>query len=426
VSTTLRTAWRPLDAVVTVPGSKSIANRALVCAALADGPSELANVPPGDDTVAMTECLGALGVRLALEGTVVSVEGSGGVLTSGAGRLDARLAGTTSRFVTAVAALSPRPVTLDGAPPLRRRPMAPLHDALAALGADIRPGAESGHLPVTVTGPLVRGGEVTLAGDVSSQYLTALMLIGPLLEGGLRLALSTPLVSRPYVELTATVMAGFGVEGVLVGDREVAVPNGRYRGTRYAVEPDASSASYPLGMAAVVGGRIDVAGLRPSSAQGDVRFADLLGRMGCTVVDGPDGLGVERDRHEALVGIDVDLSEASDLVPTLAAVAATASTATTITGIGFIRRKESDRLSDLAAELNKTGARVDVLDDGLRISPSPRLHGAVLDPHDDHRLAMAFGVLGCAVSGIEVVQPGVVAKSWPEYWTVRDALLSTP
>jgi 3-phosphoshikimate 1-carboxyvinyltransferase len=178
-------------------------------------------------------------------------------------------------------------------------------------------------------------------------------------------------------------------------------------------------------MAAVVGGRVEVPGLRSSSPQGDVRFADFLGRMGCTVLDGPEGLGVARSREVALVGIEVDLADSSDLVPTLAAVAATASTATTITGVGFIRRKESDRLSDLATELNKAGGRVDVLADGLRISPSPRLHGAVLEPHDDHRLAMAFGVLGAAVSGIEVLDPAVVAKSWPEFWTMRDALLSS-
>ena len=373
----------------------------------------------------MLECLAALGVPLGEVDADVTVEGSGGALVPRASRVDARLAGTTSRFVTALAALSPRAVTVDGAPPLRRRPMKPLHDALVALGADVQPGGEPGHLPVTVTGPLTRGGELMLPGDVSSQYLTALMLIGPLLEGGLRVALTTPLVSRPYVELTATVMAEFGVQAVLVGDREVVVPEGRYGATRYTVEPDASTASYPLAMAAVVGGRVEVSGLRSSSAQGDVRFADLLGRMGCTVIDGPNGIGVERARDLALDGIDVDLAEASDLVPTLAAVAATASTVTTITGVGFIRRKESDRLSDLATELNKTGARVEVLADGLRISPTPRLHGAVLEPHDDHRLAMAFGVLGSAVSGIEVRDPGVVAKSWPDFWTVRDALLST-
>ena len=425
MSRTLPTAWRPLDAVVSVPGSKSIANRALVCAALADGRSELSNVPPGEDTIAMLDCLAALGVRLGEDDADVTVEGSGGALLPREGRLDARLAGTTSRFVTALAALSPSPVTIDGAPPLRRRPMKPLHDALAALGVDVQPGGEPDHLPVTVTGPLTRGGELTLPGDVSSQYLTALMLIGPLLEGGLRVALTTPLISRPYVELTSTVMAAFGVHGVLVGDRVVVVPEGRYGAARYAVEPDASTASYPLGMAAVVGGRVEVLGLHSSSAQGDVRFADLLGRMGCTVVDGPEGIGVERDRDVALDGIDVDLADASDLVPTLAAVAATASTVTTIAGVGFIRRKESDRLSDLATELNKTGARVEVVAEGLRISPSPRLHGAVLESHDDHRLAMAFGVLGSAVSGIEVRDPGVVAKSWPDFWTVRDALLSS-
>lgn len=420
-------AHRPLRAVVTVPGSKSIANRALVCAALADGTSELTGVPDGDDTVAMVGCLRDLGVDVTTspDGEAVLVGGTGGALAGGARRVDARLAGTTSRFVTALAALAPGPITIDGGPPLRRRPMAALHHALRALGAEVT--ASDGGLPVTIAGgPVREGGTVSVRGDVSSQFLTALMLIGPLLRGGLQFELTTTLVSRPYVGLTAGVMATFGVDAVEVEDRRVVVQEGRYRGVGYAVEPDASSAGYPLAMAAVAGGRVEIAGLASSSPQSDVRMVDLLGRMGCTVLDGPDGVGIERARDVALRGVDVDLADASDLVPTVAVVAATASSPTHIRGVGFIRAKESDRLRDLADELNKAGARVTVEDDGLRIDPSPHLHGAVLDPHDDHRLAMAFGVLATAVAGIEVLDPAVVAKSWPDFWTARSRWLAGP
>ena len=182
--------------------------------------------------------------------------------------LDAGLAGTTSRFVTAVAALANGPVTIDGAPPLRRRPMGPLHDALGRLGVAVRAGEREGGLPVTVTGPLTTGGELDIAGDVSSQYLTALMLIAPLLAGGLRLRLTSPLVSAPYVHLTAAVMASFGVADVRVGDDEIVVAEGRYRGTDLTIEPDASSASYPLAMAAVAGGTVRVPRAPPHVAPG--------------------------------------------------------------------------------------------------------------------------------------------------------------
>jgi len=293
--------------------------------------------------------------------------------------------------------------------------MAPLHQALSDLGVAVD-AADPGRLPVTVHGPLRTGGTVALPGDVSSQYLTALMLIGPRLDGGLRLRLTTPLVSAPYVRLTAAVMAGFGVAGVTSDDDGIVVPAGRYRATDLAVEPDASSASYPLAMAAVAGGRVQVRGLHRSSAQGDAAFADLLGRMGCTVHDDPAGLAVERDPARPLRGIDVDMADVSDLVPTLAAVAVTAATPTRITGVGFIRGKESDRLGDLAGELAALGAAVAVEPDGLRIDASAHLHGA--------RLAMAFGVLAAVVPGITVADPGVVSKSWPSFWAARAAVLS--
>ena len=411
------TAHGPLAADVLVPGSKSIANRALVCAALAEGDSELAGLPDGDDTVAMVRCLGGLGVGISASGTAAVVAGTGGHLQPGAVRLDAGLAGTTSRFVTAVAALAHGPVIVDGAPPLRRRPMGPLHDALAALGAGVSAPEGHGTLPVSVTGPVRHGGEIAMAGDLSSQYLTALMLVAPLLDGGLRIRLTTPLVSAPYVHLTAAVMAAFGADGVEIGDGAVVVPAGGYRATEYHVEPDASSAGYPLAMAAVAGGRVTIPGLTSASLQGDVAIVDLLVAMGCQATSGGD-IGVERDPDTPLRGIDVDMADVSDLVPTIAAVAAAAGTPSVIRGVGFIRAKESDRLGDLAAELNRLGADVTTTADGLRISPSP-LHGATLATHHDHRLAMAYGVLGTIVHGVRVDDPGVVSKSWPRFWDAQ-------
>ena len=424
----------PLDAVVQVPGSKSIANRALVCATLADGMSVLRNVPGGDDTAAMLDCVALLGAGVAPDPhdpSIVSVYGTSGELHPGPRLLSCQLAGTTSRFVTALCALGVGHYEIDGLPPLRARPMQPLHDALASIGAELEPGEQWGHLPVTVRGidrgGAARGGPssgpttVSIRGDISSQYITALMLIAPYLAGGLHISLTTPLISKPYVVITAAVMDSFGVHGVAIDDSSVTVPPGFYRAHDYAIEPDASSASYPLAAAAICGGRVQVADLGPNALQGDAAFADLLGSMGCAVTRDTTGTSVSRGAD--LHGIDIDMADLSDLVPTLAAVAPFASTATTITGVGFIRAKESDRLGDLATELRAIGADISVTADGLRIEPAGPLHGADLGTHHDHRLAMAFGVLGAAVDGIGVADPDVVSKSWPGYWTVREAVV---
>lgn len=422
----VRRADGPIVADVRVPPSKSIANRALVCAALVDGDSEIVGLAPGDDTTAMIDCLASLGVAIAIEerdGTPVGlVAGTGGDLPHGPLELHAGLAGTTSRFVTALAALGRGPYTIDGHPPLRERPMAPLHDSLTALGVHIVPGEQWGRLPVTISGPPGGADAIVMPGDVSSQYVTALMLIAPHVPGGIKLGLSTKLVSRPYIDLTRTVMAAFGVTDVEIAARHVFVAAGDYEPTSFAVEPDASSASYPLGAAAMVGGAVRVAGLGSSSAQGDARFAGLVERMGCTVTLGSDHTVVMRRRDEPLRGIDVDMADMSDLVPTVAVLATQAVTPTRITGVGFIRHKESDRLGDLATELGKTGADISVEDDGLLVRPTDLLSGARLETHHDHRLAMAFGILGLAVDGVEVCDPDVVSKSWPGFWDTLAAI----
>ena len=410
----------PLDITLDqVPGSKSIANRALICAALADGESTVRNVAPGDDTSAMLTCLVRLGVGLEVAGSVACVTGTGGVLRPGPAVLDAELAGTTSRFVTALAALGPGPYTIDGRPPLRSRPMADLHRCLVALGASAEYGEQVGHLPVTIAGGTLRGGTVQLPGDITSQYVTALMLIGPYLADGLRIELTSPLVSRPYLEITRAVMASFGHTAVTIDERVITVAPGRYSPTDYLVEVDASSASYPFAAAAICGGRVTVEGLGAEPLQGDAAFVDLLERMGCTVERTATSTTVRRDGE--LRGIAADMADISDTVPTLAVVAPFATSPTTITGIGFIRRKESDRIGDLLAELAACGGIGEELADGMTISPAA-LHGASIATHHDHRLAMAFGLVGLVVPGISIEDPGVVSKSWPEFWSMTATL----
>ncbi|MBK5332210.1 MAG: 3-phosphoshikimate 1-carboxyvinyltransferase [Ilumatobacteraceae bacterium] len=414
----------PIDAVVVVPGSKSIANRALICAALAEGTSTFSNLPDGDDTEAMLTCLELLGIGVGRAESDVgstTVQGTGGVLAPGPIALPTRLAGTTSRFITALAALGPGPYDIDGAPPLRARPMAPLHDALVALGASVQTGERWGHLPVSVSGPLRGAGHIGVGGDISSQFITALMLIGPYVPGGLRIAITTPLVSRPYLQITKSVMADFGHDAVTIDDDDTVIEIGAgvYRCRDYTIEPDASSASYPLAAAAICGGRVEVPDLTMHAVQGDARFCDVLASMGCVATRGEVSTIVESG--EQLNGVDIDMVEMSDLVPTLAAAAVFATTATRIRGVGFIRAKESDRLGDLCTELRRLGAEATETDDGLVIEPAV-LHGSRVATHHDHRLAMAFGLIGLRVADVEVDDPDVVSKSWPGYWRVLGSL----
>jgi len=409
-----------IDAVVDVPGSKSIANRALFCAALAEGNSVLTNVPDGDDTQSMVAALRALGVGIEVDGSRVSVLGGQSRWLPGPLALHAGLAGTTSRFLTALCVLGKGAYTIDGDAPLRARPMAPLHDAMTALGARVRSKAAPGHLPVTVEGPFdLRADEVTLPGDVSSQFLTALMLVAPYFASGLRFVLSTELVSRPYVRMTASIMADFGVPGVEVGDRIIVVPPGRYSRQHYTVEPDASSAGYPLAAAAICGGRATVPGLTKASIQGDANFCFVLARMGCSVTQDDEATTVSR--WGPLHGLAINMVEMSDLVPTLAAVAAFADGPTEIHGVGFIRNKESDRLTDLCHELRRAGVDAVATPNGLMITPAP-IRMATLATHHDHRLAMAFALLGLGASGIVVDDPEVVSKSWPGFWDMIESL----
>ncbi len=408
-----------VSGVVRVPGSKSIANRALIMAALAPGVSTLRNVPSGDDTLAMVDALERLGLKPEVGSGYVRVAGPLSRTSTTDVALDANLAGTTSRFLTALGAVRCGSTTIDGGGPLRRRPNAALRNALLELGAVIESPVGEG-LPITLRGKLDLANEVTVDGSMSSQFTSALMMIGSVIEGGLRLNLSGTPVSRAYIDLTADVMGRFGVQ-VVIEENSVLVNGLSIRACDLDVEADASSASYPLAAAAISGGSVEVLGLGDTSHQSDALFSELLRQMGCDVATTNDNTTVRRNPSKALAGISANLAEASDLVPTLATVCCFADSRSEITGVGFIRNKESNRIEGLADQLNRFGAHVTPTPDGLIIDPS-ELHGAIIDPMHDHRIAMALALVGLRVSGVEISDPGVVSKSWPDYWSVLDAL----
>jgi 3-phosphoshikimate 1-carboxyvinyltransferase len=291
--------------------------------------------------------------------------------------------------------------------------MGPVLDALRHLGAEVVEEGEPGCLPVTIVGG-ARGGPVELPGHVSSQFLSGLLLAGPLFPDGVDVDLTTPLVSVPYVEMTRSVMRSFGasVEGT-------TVPPGAYAAASYVIEPDASAAAYFLAAAAITGGRVTVAGLGRTALQGDVGFAGVLERMGSSVEDGESGLTVRGTGR--LAGITVDLRHLSDTAQTLAAVAVFAEGPTTVTGIGFIRGKETDRIADTVRELRRCGIEAAEDEDGFTIHPG-RPVPARVETYDDHRMAMSFALLGLRVPGIEIADPGCVAKTYPGFFSDLDQL----
>jgi 3-phosphoshikimate 1-carboxyvinyltransferase len=400
-----------LNATIAVPGSKSIANRALICALLAEGESRIVGLPDGDDTAVILDVLAQMKCVSFDENSVV-VTGSRTVKLPGI--IDAQLAGTSSRFLTAVAALGAHTCVIDGGAPLRTRPMEELHEALSALGAIVVPLGQPGHLPVSIEAGAMNGGRLSVRGDVSSQFISALMLIGPMLNDGLVIDVVGDLVSRSYVVMTAAVMMKFGAT-VTIGESEISVAPGGYISCEYNVEPDFSSAAFPLASIVLREGTVRIPGLAENSLQGDAEIAAILSTMGCSVSSAEGLLEVSRG-SEALVGISVNMADCSDLVPAVAVAMLFAVSKSRISGVGFIRKKESDRLGDFADELKKIGAEIVVEEDGLVVVPLKKAQPALLDTHHDHRLAMAFSLLSLAIPGVEISNPSVVSKSWPSYF----------
>ncbi|MCL6621454.1 MAG: 3-phosphoshikimate 1-carboxyvinyltransferase [Syntrophobacterales bacterium] len=415
-------AIRPRDkveAVVSLPGSKSLTHRALIASALAAGESLVTNALVAEDTRLTAQALRKLGAALDWEDTTVRIRGTGGRLKPVAEPLHFGNSGTSHRFFTALVSLGEGEYCLTGTPRLCQRPVGELLAALKLLGVKAVSQRGDGCPPVLVTGGLT-GGHTRLSGQVSSQYLSALLLIGPLAPLGVEVEITGELVSRPYVDLTLEVMAAFGISFFRRGYRYFQVPGGQtYQPREYAVEGDASSAAYFWAAAAVTGGRVTVANLSVDSTQGDIDFLSVLARMGCHIESSPAGLTVAGG---PLHGITVDMSAMPDQVPTLAVVAAFAQGETVMTGVGHLRHKESDRLAAVATELRKMGGEVEETGDGLLIRGGRPLTGAVIHTYDDHRIAMSFAVAGLSVPGVVIEDPGCVAKSFPEFWRYWETL----
>lgn len=407
----------PIRAAIWPPGSKSITNRALLCAALAEGESILTGVLDSEDTQVMIQALRRLGATLEHDPATATIRvvGCGGNIPVGPAEFRVANSGTTARFLTAVLAMGRGVYRLDGTPRMRQRPIEDLLIALRQLGVDAFSAQGNGCPPVIVHANGLRGGRATVAGDVSSQFLSALLMAAPYADDDTEIVVEGEMVSRPYVDMTRAVMASFGVSILAEADgRFVIAARQRYRGCRYAIEPDASAASYFLAAAAITQGEVTVEGLSRDSLQGDVAFCECLGRMGCEVQYGHDKITVV---GRPLHGIDVDMNAISDTVPTLGAVALFADGTTTISGVAHIRHKESDRIHALAVELRKLGAAVEERPDGLQITPQIKnLHGAEIDTYDDHRMAMGLALVGLAVPGVKIRQPGCTAKTYPGFF----------
>lgn len=410
---------QPPDCEMSVPGSKSITNRALLVAALAEGESTLKDALFSDDTHYMAKAWQQLGIAVQADATACrfTVTGRGGVIPMASAELFVGNAGTAMRFLVAALCVGRGRFVIDGSARMRERPIQELLDALSQLGARLT--GTGGCPPVRIDASGLLGGHAHIAPSKSSQFLSALLLVAPYARQAVELEVTGALVAAPYIDMTIGVMHAFGVSVTRDGYRRFTVQPQRYAARRYGIEPDASSAHYFLAAAALTGGRVRVRGLGYASLQGDVRFVDLLEQMGAAVVRGDDFLEVRGSG--ALDGIEADLNAISDTAPTLAALAPFARRPVTIRNVAHARLQESDRLHAVATELQRLGVRVRELDDGLVIEPSA-IRPAVVDTYDDHRIAMSLALIGLRVSGIGVRDPDCVNKTFPEYFACLEEL----
>jgi 3-phosphoshikimate 1-carboxyvinyltransferase len=404
-----------LNATVSVPGSKSYTQRALIIAALAEGQSRLENALIADDTGYVMGALQSLGVEIRIDKQDICVTGIGGHPKNPGGEIYLGNNGTAMRLLTAVVALGEGPFTLTGSPRLLQRPIKPLLDALTSMGADVRAKHANGYLPVVVHAHGLRGGKVTFTDIESSQYISALLICAPYAGSDTVIELQGKIPSLPYVEVTIDVMKQFGVEAIKHPPHRYVVQSGqRYKGSDYCIEGDCSSASYFFLAAALCKGRVRVRHINPQTLQGDIGILPLMERLGCTIIRGEDW--VEVVGGELIAGeYTFDMGAMPDMVPTLAVLAAMRPGRTIITNCAHLRIKESNRLQALATELNKTGVRIKETGDGLVIEgDAPR--GAEIETYNDHRIAMSFAVLGLAIPGIKIQDENCVDKSFPGFW----------
>jgi 3-phosphoshikimate 1-carboxyvinyltransferase len=412
----------PLDAVARIPGSKSITNRALLLAALADGASTLSGVLFSDDSHWFIDGLRRLGVAVAVdqEHLQVTVHGTGRPPPAAEAALWVELAGTAARFLLAYSCLGNGKYTIDGNARMRQRPMGDLLATLNTLGADCRGMGEQQGLPIMVAGRGLQGGLAGLAGDKTSQFLSALLMVAPYARADVELTMTSPLAATPYIDITTHMMTEFGAQVQRDGyDRFHVAAGQRYRARDYQIEPDASNASYFFAAAALTGGRVRVESLDRQSIQGDIRFLDVLEQIGCTVSSAAGW--VEVQGPDRLRGVDLDLSKLPDMAISLAALAPFANSPTRIRNVELIRHHETDRIAATVAELRKLGVAVEEYADGMTIYPGWQ-QPAEIDSHHDHRMAMGFAVAGLKIPGLRIAGAECVAKTFPDFFARFAAL----
>jgi len=408
-----------------MPGSKSISNRALLLSALAEGSTLLVDLLDADDTRVMREAMTALGVELANTDDGLRVDGCAGRFPAREARLFLGNAGTAFRSLTAALAFADGRYELDGVARMRERPIGDLVDALNDLGARIRYVDRAGFPPLRIEpARSLSGVRVAVRGDVSSQFLSGLLMAAPMVAppGGLRIGVQGTLISQPYVRMTIALMQRFGV-AVREDHGEFVVPAGVYRSPgRFVVEGDASGASYFLALGAIAGGPVRVEGVGRDSVQGDVRFADALAAMGARIEVGENHITAHSPEGGRLRGIDADFNHIPDAAMTIAVAALFADGPSTLRNIGSWRVKETDRIAAMAAELRKLGAEVDEGADWLRVTPPATWREAVIDTYDDHRIAMCFSLAAVAGLPVHIRDPKCVAKTFPDYFDRLAAL----
>ena len=402
-----------LQATITVPGSKSYTNRALLIAGLTDGECRLEKPLVSDDTKYMIRALKAFGISVQEEKEAFIVSGRGGKLSTPEEDIFIGNAGTTMRFLTTFSALVPGKTRLDGDERMRQRPLADLLHCLTQMGVKAVSANGNGCPPIDIAGGEVPGGEVQLAGDKSSQYLTSILLSAPYFKNDTNILIQGDLTSKSYADITLDIMKTFGVSVINESYQRFKVKAGdRYNAQTYQVESDWSSASYFLAAAAVTGGEVTLTDINPHSVQGDAQFTSVLEKMGCRVEKKSNTLQI---KGNPLKGITINMNNMPDAVQTLAVTALFAEGETVIQGIGNLRIKETDRILALANELTRLGAEVETGEDYLVIRPGD-YRGAEIETYDDHRMAMSFAVAGLKIPGIRIKNPTCVEKSFPDFF----------
>lgn len=412
-----------MNAAVRIPGSKSITHRAIIAASLARGESLVRGFLECEDTLYTINALREIGAQITIEGVDLKVEGRGGKFGPSSIRKKIYLgnSGTSFRLLLSVVALGRGDFLMTGTQRMLSRPVGPLVAALNRLGAEASCVKQDGFPPVLIRANGIRGGKILMEGDQSSQYLSSLLLSGPYADTDIEIEVRGKLVSRPYVDITINVMKQFGIRVEREHYDSFKISSGqKYRAGEFTIQGDASSASYFWAAAAVTGGKITTENIYPhATRQGDIRFLEVLGEMGCSIEKGSDRVAVHGGN---LSGIEVDMGDLPDMVPTLAAVALFARGKTIIRNVPHLRHKESDRLQALTTEWSRIGGRIEELPDGLIIHGGAPLSGTVVFTHDDHRLAMSLAVVGLRVPDLEVRDQHCVNKSFPAFWALWNSM----